>query len=463
MQPPRVSVIVPANESGQARYDTLALTMANTMSFTLRLLGDYSIEPVPRGTDERVRIGNDEEIARFAEERDLDYMVLGELSETDSGGIAFEVVVWDREAQGVTIREDAVAESLFDTFDVADDLTLEVLSAMSGRRIAFGSLRVELPGYTGAFIALVDGEFVGFNSRSIESLPAGEREVEVLPLTTDGSSGRRVATRVLVEPEQTATVSFELDSPENSWFLPELISFGGEESDTQGEGLPSAPQPSWFDAGFEEGVNPDVSLFNLPGFSPLSSGAWFAETVRAESLAARYPNVPWEIDGSLAEWPADALYYPYPSNRNAGDPVRLRGYQVAYGLDAIYLAIEFGEGYEAFFGNSEPHVFLESTMTGAGRSVRRNFVYKRQSGRWWAEERLNRNPYEDFPFERLPGATASTEGRVLELVIPIEEFEGDRFIYFTDISLEEVRGGGLELVMRAGEPTEPERGRRIAQ
>jgi hypothetical protein len=483
MEPPRVSVVTPAHESDSPQHETLAFTMARTMSFSLRLLGDYRIEPVPPGEDEGLDPENRDGAARLAVENDLDYLIVGRLGESDSGGIVFAISVWDREAGEFTIRQEAVAESIFDTFDVADEVTREILSAMSGRRIAFGTVRLELPDGVGPVFVFVDGEYVGYDVPGIESIPAGERFIEVVPVGVDDPENGRTGRSVVVNPEGVTVVALEVEAGAFSGPYPRLLDGDGGAGDGTdgdrgtGDGAAEDPEvaeiPEWFDPGFALGMNPDRGFFESPAFAAYSDGGagegaaggdWFHTPARWESPAARYPVVDWRIDGSLDEWPWTVPYYPIDPRRSPQAHVQVLEYQLAYAPDAIYLSILLGRDWQRFLANREPAVYLETTMTGRDSPVRRNFAIKRRGGRWTVETRENRNPIEDFPFVVLSDGMAATREERLEVRIPLDWQDGPEdspFMEVTDISLEQGVDGSVLEVYRSGPPLRPRFERRV--
>ncbi|MFP4153707.1 MAG: hypothetical protein ACLFSV_12755, partial [Alkalispirochaeta sp.] len=408
MAPPTVRVFAPANDSDRSQYDTLSLTMADTIAFTLRLLGDYRVQTPPEATDtdidSTISVEDPAVAASYAGENELDYLVVGNLGTTDDGEIAFEIAVWDHAVGEFTIRERAVAESLFDTFDVAEELTLRIVSAMSGREIAFGTVELEVPGGAGAYLVFVDGQYAGFGRDRLENVPAGERQIAVLPLTSNGSSREQQTTTLSLEPDSVASIQFELPRTENPWFAPELIAHdgGGVERDTA-DAAPEVEIPDWFPPHFADGTNPDTWFFQNTTVADVLGDRWFHTPARWQSLAGRFPLVEWDIDGRLDEWPRSVPYYPFDPRSDGDALVRVLEYQVAYGPDEIYLSLLLGGSWSQFLAGPEPHIFLKTTLVGPGPPARWNFAVKRQNDRWRIEARENRNPYEDFPFQPLRG------------------------------------------------------------
>lgn len=479
-------MLPPLNESGRDQYATLSRTMGDTIAFALRLLGDFNVQTTGDAEVGAVAIDDASAIEKIAASADLDYVILGELDEDEDGRIRFEMVVWDREAAAITIRRDAVAESLFDTFDVADELTLELLSALSGRRIAFGAIQLDLPASFDSFGIFVDDQFAGFGTSRLERIPAGERTVRIVSFTGDPTASESRETVVLIEPDTTTAVSFDIVLPTTSWLAPELVEYTGidgtvgsdqntdvqtpietgEPNRTAAGGQPARAfteepsVPDWFDGGFDEGHNVAAAFFEAPIVREVVGGEWFHQPDEWFSVAGRFPLVKWRIDGSLDEWPWTIPYYPIDPRSDPGAPVRITQVEIAYGATSLILSMRLAGEWESFFRNAEPHIFVETTMYGSGSQTRRNFNINRKGGRWRGETRLNRNPYEEYPFEAISGFRGAVNERRLEVEIPFAALDDDRLMEITDIGLEVIEGNGLVKIYSSGPPFEPRHERR---
>jgi TolB-like protein len=491
-RPPRVGVFPPVNESGRDQYTTLSQTMGDTIAFTLRLLGDFDVQRTVERDVGTVAANDSSAMGELAASANLDYIIFGELDEDDDGSIRFEMVVWDSDEEAITIRREAVAESLFDTFDVADELTLELLSALSGRRIAFGAVQLDLPTSLDAYGVFVDDQFAGFGSSRLERIPAGERRIRIVSFTGDPSGSESQAAVVLIEPDATATVSFDIAPPTVAWLTPEFVRYTGTDDaagverespdgvaggtvdpdvDADSDGavrdggsvaaFTDEPEvPDWFEGGFDEGNNPAAAFLETSFIRDVVGDEWFHEPDHWLSEAGRFPLVKWRIDGTLDEWPWTIPYYPIDPRSDPGAPVRISQVEIAYGAASVILSMRFAGEWEAFFRNAEPHVFVETTMYGSGPPTRRNFNINRKGGRWRGETRLNRNPYEEYPFEGIPGFRGAVNERRLEVQIPFDVLGGDRLMEITDIGLETLEGDGLVKVYSSGPPLDPRHERR---
>jgi len=189
---PWVVVIVPETAEDDARTETLALVVADTVEMTLRLIGDYAVQPRPEGD----AAPGATEVAEYAERERMDYVVFGEVGAGTGSETRFRLSVYSREAGAVTLEREAIARSLFDTFSVADELSAELLGAFTGQRIAYG--RVELRNQAdvpGAYRVYLDGSPAGTSVTTLDRVLVGEREVAV-----EAREGPRAGTVVASRP-----------------------------------------------------------------------------------------------------------------------------------------------------------------------------------------------------------------------------------------------------------------------
>ncbi len=208
---PWVTVAVPATAEDDARLDTLAHVIADNLELTLRLIGEYVVQPRP---EEAVSPSEVDAAARLAEAETLDYVVFGSVRAREDAATVFSISVYSRETQSVTLQREAVADSLFATFEVADELAAEILEAFTGRRIAYGQVLIgNLEGPGGDYRVFVDGSAVGNNVTRIERVLIGERLIEVEAL--DGPRAGQIITAesVLVTQNETERVQFSLAAP----------------------------------------------------------------------------------------------------------------------------------------------------------------------------------------------------------------------------------------------------------
>lgn len=153
-------VAIPDTPDDEGRNEILAEVIADTVELTLKLVGDYVIQPRPE---------------------------------------ALASPVSPAEAA-------AVAHSLFETFPVADALSADLLGAFTGQRIAYGSIELvnEAPD-PGAYRVLVDGELVGTSLELMERILIGPRRIEIV-----GEDGTRIGGDMLIAEGHRSRLRFSV-------------------------------------------------------------------------------------------------------------------------------------------------------------------------------------------------------------------------------------------------------------
>lgn len=209
-----------------ARTEALALVIEDNLELTLRLIGDYVVQPRPTGRTAPTDVTS---AAAYAARLGTDYVVFGEVSERSDGSMEFELSVYSREEGAVTLERRSVAETIFDTFEVADELTADVLRAFTGQRIAYGRVELTNRGDPEAeYQVRFDGTVVGRNLSAVERVLVGERLVEVEVLTGPQAGEIVASRRVLVEDGSREQLDFTALAP-----VPEVVT--GPDPDPDGE------------------------------------------------------------------------------------------------------------------------------------------------------------------------------------------------------------------------------------
>ncbi len=151
---------------------------------------------------------------------------------------------------------------------------------MTGHRIAFGTIAVQPEPASGggagggantsggagecAFLAFIDGQYTGQNLTRMESIPAGERRVDILPLTDDPRNAPRHTVTVTLPPDGIVTVRYPA-AVTHPWFVPRLIAF--EEYDDQDRGQDQLPEADLDRRGIQSGSR-SVALYRRTGGHP---------------------------------------------------------------------------------------------------------------------------------------------------------------------------------------------------
>lgn len=206
-QAPRVLVVPVSNESDSTQLDPVATTVTDTILLTLRLLDAYEVRRYdgflgyPPST---------EELSLLARSGPVESVLYGAVERSVGGAIELKLRVYDRARGDVVLREEAAAGSLLDVFQAADELTARVVSGFSGRRVAFGSLRLSPEGAADRpYEVYLDENLLGRSILTAESLLTGRHELRIVAET---EMGREVVYQsdVTLEEGLTTTVRFSI-------------------------------------------------------------------------------------------------------------------------------------------------------------------------------------------------------------------------------------------------------------
>ena len=206
VETPRVTVLPVENATGRGQYEGAAVTVTDTISLTLELIGEYELVSLAGG---RLPATVDpESVGEFAATEEIDNVIFGEIRLGSAGEIVFDMSLYDRGAGEVTFREQWVAERLLDLFSTTDILVQEFVSNFSGIRIGFGSLQFS-PGRPGeGYRVFVDDTLAGRNVEELAQILIGERTVEV---RQEGFTGEAVILEEEVTVEEGSRITFNLE------------------------------------------------------------------------------------------------------------------------------------------------------------------------------------------------------------------------------------------------------------
>lgn len=202
-----VTAALPGQEAGEAfpvylhPFETgtdgdveqqLAETVEATMRLSLRLLPGIRLVGSPGSGQAQVAISGLVEVEEGV------YTIAVELSDPGPAG----------EEQRLSVSTGSVLE----IFNLADQLTQEAVRSISRRDIAFGALEFEAEG-SGNWTVRIDDEDFPDSPRRFDRIPVGQYRIRVFQEQA-GAQVLVAETRADVREEQTATVAFVLESPE---------------------------------------------------------------------------------------------------------------------------------------------------------------------------------------------------------------------------------------------------------
>lgn len=130
----------------------------------------------------------------------------------DEGVYTISVKLTDPRPAGEEQRLSVSTASVLEIFTLADRLTEEAVRSISRRDIAFGALEFEAQG-SGNWTVRIDDEEFTDSPRRFDRIPVGRYRIRVFQEQA-GAQVLVAETRTDIQEEQTATVAFMLQSPE---------------------------------------------------------------------------------------------------------------------------------------------------------------------------------------------------------------------------------------------------------
>jgi hypothetical protein len=229
----RVHILPVENTSGNGQFDAVGTTVTGTVGLALRLLEDYAIttgapaaitDLLPLPEDQAAR---ESRLTALAERLEVENIVFGEVlpapPDSASGIPSIRLAVFDRLSESITVDETRSPDSLFDIFSAVDELAADVLSGFSGRRIAFGSVRLAPERSSAAagsapagsatppldYRVYLDNQEIGTNIRSIDSVLTGSHRLRIT--VTDRGQERIIYNQAIeIEEGRSSAISFVL-------------------------------------------------------------------------------------------------------------------------------------------------------------------------------------------------------------------------------------------------------------
>ena len=155
---------------------TTAISVADTVTgnieLMLRLTGGFAV----RRADFLVPTLALEPSVLYYTEVDAWRAVYGEIRPGDDGALQFSISVWNPNSEDILIER--TIDSVFESFDLADDVALEVASAITGETIVTGGISISGAASLGDFGVYVDGNLIKRKTSEFE-VPVGRHEVIV--------------------------------------------------------------------------------------------------------------------------------------------------------------------------------------------------------------------------------------------------------------------------------------------
>ncbi len=204
---PRVSVFPVINASDDPGFDAVCGAVHDTLVLTISLLDQYEVVTA----EDEVEIMQTSAGRMLAKARELrlDNAIVGKVSRGKSGDVRFDFSVYDVHSGGATLSRSATAASIFAVFETADKLVVDLVGALSGVHIGFGSLLLEPDGINLGYEVFIDGKPAGVNIVSVDQVLNGRRIVEIRQRRLTGYETLTRKTLDIREDEEY-TISFAI-------------------------------------------------------------------------------------------------------------------------------------------------------------------------------------------------------------------------------------------------------------
>ncbi len=190
----RIGIVLIENPDDDAGIESLCETATDTIELTLRLVNKYTVERLdfllPETNISRAKL--------YFKSNGIDNAVFGEIVRSKEGEYTFIVKGWERASDSIVVQAEERSTSVFDMFDIVDNITIEFIEDLSGEHIGFGKINFINKGVDSDYKIYVDGNYIGKNLGESDIL-YGER---VFKITTPGQLGDTVVETVTVNVEE---------------------------------------------------------------------------------------------------------------------------------------------------------------------------------------------------------------------------------------------------------------------
>lgn len=319
----RVAVIPPVNTIGNSQYDIIGTTIADTISVTLKLIGNYTVVPVSGAPEDQTISG----LASIARELRLDNIIFGTTAEGADESIIFDVSVYDRATDSIIVTHQESAENYFDTFKAADNMVISIVESFSDTHVGWGTILLSNEGSPGAYDIYIDGTILGSSQSSLSNILIGNRNVQ---LKQDRPFGEFILLdeTVNVEEEETVVVPFS---------IPSLL----EAEEDRFQEIDKRIEEAWADSDRVLVEQQFALALTLLGDVSGSSGLKLLKDKYGEWLAAyNVDEIPEDLEPVLGEEEEEEKVVVVESTEGAKEP--LRGRRIAgsamLGLGALLSA-----------------------------------------------------------------------------------------------------------------------------
>ncbi len=177
LSPSTVTVLPAKVPSDNPQIKLIASTVTDTVSLTIKLLGKYKFVRIPLSEKQKNNYSL-KELKSLSERYNIDNIIFGSISESKNN-IVFNFSVYNKAKGKVVLKKEATTESIFDIFNISDNLTIELIEGFSNVHIAFGNVTLKNEGEKGSYSVFIDGQFIGKNVEEINHIFYGKHVLTI--------------------------------------------------------------------------------------------------------------------------------------------------------------------------------------------------------------------------------------------------------------------------------------------
>lgn len=207
----RIAVVPMVNNTGDTQYDALCTTVTDTVGLVLQFLKDYLVfteDEIPEIA--QLEQTGPETLNTLGREEGLDEIIFGSAELREEGGFLFTLSIFNTYEGAVQVRETAEAESIFDIFDAADNITMALIAQVSDIHIGFGAIDLRRGEGYGTFEVYLDDKPVRNYERVFRRVLNGGY---LLSVHQERLLGDTVVFEKAIEVYENKTTSLSFDIP----------------------------------------------------------------------------------------------------------------------------------------------------------------------------------------------------------------------------------------------------------
>ncbi len=172
---PRISVFPLENQEKDLQIEVISRNIQKTIEFNLKMINKYNI--IQNAITEYPN--SNSWLLAYCEKNNIDDLIFGKAVMQSSGSIIIEMSVFNRHKAAITLTKSETAETVFEIFEAADKLAVEMMGSFSGMHIGFGDLKFINNGDKGKYSVYIDNVFAGEDIEDFPKVLYGERHIKI--------------------------------------------------------------------------------------------------------------------------------------------------------------------------------------------------------------------------------------------------------------------------------------------